>query len=254
MGAAIIKSLLSRGYSPEMILVSDPDERRLSELKELGVRIFTDNQEMVSKAECILLAVKPQAVDEVFKGLELPAKTLLLSIVAGVSTKRLEEYFPGGRVIRAMPNTPGLIRQGITAISPGAHTGEEELRWAKEILESLGEVVIVPEKLMDAVTALSGSGPGFVYTFIEALIDAGVWVGLPRQLAGELAVRTVIGSAEMVAHSHQHPGVLRDMVTSPGGTTINGLARLEEGGFRGLVMKAVLAAAERSRDLGDSNR
>lgn len=251
MATAIIKSLLRREYPGEKLLVSDPDPKRMAELGALGVKTYPGNQEMIAEAEGVLLAVKPQVVEEVFGNLRYHKEIPLISIVAGFSTGRLERLLPDGtRVIRAMPNTPALIQQGVTALARGKHAGDEDLKWGEEIMGALGRVVVVPERLMDAVTALSGSGPGFVYKFIEALIDAGVLVGLPRPLARELAVQTVIGSAKMVAEYNEHPGALRDMVTSPGGTTITGLAELESGGFSGLVMKAVKAAAEKSEELG----
>ncbi|NLC52747.1 MAG: pyrroline-5-carboxylate reductase [Firmicutes bacterium] len=258
MGTAIIKGLLKQGYPAAEIYVADPDPSRRQHLAELGVETFADHQGMLTaltrrEADGVLLAVKPQNVPESLAGLNL-AGLPLLSIVAGYKIAALEALLPAKtKVLRAMPNTPALIGAGITALALGAQSGTKEQAWAERVLSSLGQVVLVPEKLMDAVTGLSGSGPGYVYLFIEALIDGGVLAGLPRALARELAVATVLGSARMVAETGEHPAVLRDMVTSPGGTTIAGLHALEEAGFSGQVMKAVLAAAERSRALGGEN-
>lgn len=256
MGTALIKGLLKQGYPADTIYVAEPDPSRRQLLAELGVELFADSQGMLGaltrrKADGVILAVKPQNVPEAVAGLNL-AGLPLLSIVAGYKVAALEALLPAGtKVLRAMPNTPALIGAGITALALGAESGTAEQAWAEKILRSLGRVVLVPESLMDAVTGLSGSGPAYVYLLIEALIDGGVLAGLPRNLARELAVATVLGSARMVAETGEHPAVLRDMVTSPGGTTITGLYALEEAGFSGQVMKAVLAAAERSRVLGE---
>ncbi|NLY90977.1 MAG: pyrroline-5-carboxylate reductase [Firmicutes bacterium] len=256
MATALIKGLLKQGYPAAQIHVSDPDPERRRLLTELGVKTHSANQGMLEalppgEAGGVVLAVKPQAVPEALSGLNFPALPLL-SIVAGYTIARLEELLPAGtKVLRAMPNTPALIGEGITALSPGPGSGAPEQAWAERILEGLGRVVVVPENLMDAVTGLSGSGPGYVYLFIEALIDGGVLAGLPRTLARELAVATVLGSARMVMETKEHPAVLREMVTSPGGTTIAGLARLEQAGFAGQVMSAVLAATERAKALGE---
>jgi len=252
MATTIIKSLINRGYAnaKEKIFVSDPDAQRRKDLRELGVQVFADNQEVVDRAEGVVLAVKPQVVSGMFSVLKYPSGVPILSIVAGFSLARLEEFLPKARIIRAMPNTPALIQAGITALSPSASALEEDLSWGRSIVETLGEVVVVPEEMMNAVTALSGSGPGYVYKFIESLIDAGVYLGLPRTLARALTLQTVIGSARMVAETGEHPGVLKDMVTSPGGTTITGLVELETGALAGLICKAVSAAAKKTEELG----
>ncbi|HEY8344102.1 MAG TPA: pyrroline-5-carboxylate reductase [Bacillota bacterium] len=253
MAGAIINSLISQGYPKGKIMVFDPDPKRRQELSGLGLQVLASNAEVVQKAAGVICAVKPQVLPEVFRDLPYPPQTPFLSIVAGYTIARLAALLPEGtRILRAMPNTPGLIQAGITALSPSESASEEDLVWGQEILGALGKVVIVPERLMDAVTALSGSGPGYVYKFIEALIDAGVLLGLPRGLARELTLQTVIGSARMVAESGEHPGVLRDMVTSPGGTTMTGLAEMEYGGFTGLIYKALLAAAKKAEEIGQS--
>ncbi|HBL35282.1 MAG TPA: pyrroline-5-carboxylate reductase, partial [Firmicutes bacterium] len=219
MATALIKGLLKQGYPAAQIYGSDPDPASRQRLEELGVKTFASNQTMLTalsqnEAAGVILAVKPQVVPEALSGLEYPDLPLL-SIVAGYELAALEALLPSGtKVLRAMPNTPALIGAGITALSPGSNCGAPEKAWAEQILSSLGQVVSVPEKLMNAVTGLSGSGPGYVYLFIEALIDGGVMAGLPRALARELAVATVLGSARMVAETKEHPAVLRDMVTS----------------------------------------
>ena len=179
------------------------------------------------------------------------AETLVISIAAGVTLAAVALCFPGGQpVVRAMPNTPALVSMGMTAMSPGPHVKETHLKTAQEIFEAVGQAVVVEEKMMDAVTGLSGSGPAYVFAFIEALADGGVLSGLDRRTAVTLAAHTVGGAAGLVLASGQHPAQLKDMVTSPGGTTIAGLKVLEAGAFRGAVMKAVEAATKRSKELG----
>ncbi|HNZ39554.1 MAG TPA: pyrroline-5-carboxylate reductase, partial [Candidatus Latescibacteria bacterium] len=187
----------------------------------------------------------------------MPTQTVL-SIMAGVPTGKLERWLSGDdeaaqpvHVVRAMPNTPALIGEGMAAISRGAHAKDADMNRAERILAAVGRVVRVDEKQLDAVTGLSGSGPGYVYTVIEALADGGVKVGLPKPLALELAAQTVLGAARMVLETEEHPAVLRDRVTSPGGTTIAGLHAMEAAGIRNALMQAVEAAARRSRELGE---
>lgn len=257
MATALIKGLLKQGQPAATISVADPDPARRQLLAELGVETFADNKRMLEvltprKADGVILAVKPQVVPEALAGLTFSGMPLL-SIVAGYTVASLEALLPAEtKVLRAMPNTPALIGAGITALTLGSKSGVPEQAWAEKVLRSLGQVVLVPEHLMDAVTGLSGSGPGYVYLFTEALIDGGVLAGLPRTLARKLAVATVLGSARMVAETGEHPAVLRDMVTSPGGTTIAGVHALEEEGFSGQVMKAVLKATDRAKALGKS--
>ena len=181
----------------------------------------------------------------------LTPEQTLVSIAAGVTTQQLESYFETDvPCVRVMPNTPALIGQAAAAIALGAHADAEHAKLAHRIFDVMGLAIDVPEKLLDAVTGLSGSGPAYVYVFIEALSDAGVKMGLPRDVATQLAAQTVAGAAQMVLQTGKHPGVLKDMVTSPGGTTIAGLHALEDGAFRGVVIDAVEAATERSRELG----
>ncbi len=256
MATAMIKGLLQQGYPATEILVSDPDPKRREILGALHVLPFQDNQEMLwelgkREGEGVVLAVKPQVVKEALAGLTFPFLPVL-SIVAGYSLAALARLLPAEvRILRAMPNTPALVGAGITALSAGAKCGEADQKWAEKVLGSLGKVVIVPERLMNAVTGLSGSGPGFLYFLLEALIDGGVLAGLPRPLARELAVQTAAGSIKMLQELQEHPAALRDMVTSPGGTTITGLVELEAAGVAGQVMKAVLAAAEKAAEIGE---
>ncbi len=250
MATAMIKGLLHQDYPEEKIMVADPDPVRRQELSALGITVFPENPAMVAGAEAVILAVKPQKVEEALQGIEFPSGVPLLSIVAGYSTARLEKLLPGACVLRAMPNVAALVRAGITALAPGKSAREEDLAWGKEILQAFGRVVLVDEEMMNAVTAVSGSGPGFVFSFLAALTDAGVLAGLPRPLAGELALQTLLGSAKMAAESGEHPVVLREMVTSPGGTTIAGLLELEKNGFAGTIMQAVYAAKKRADELG----
>ncbi len=206
----------------------------------------------VMEAQVVLLAVKPQVMGQVLAGIGGAAGPghLIISIAAGVALRTLETALPQSRVIRVMPNTPTLVGAGMAALAPGSRATPEDLALALEIFEAVGRAVVVEEKLMDAVTGLSGSGPAYVAMFLEAMADGGVKMGLPRSLAMLLASQTIIGAARLCLENEIHPGMLKDLVTSPGGTTIAGLHVLEEGRFRGLVMSAVEAAVLRARELG----
>lgn len=253
MAEAIIKGLLKKGKNPQHILVSDISKDRLSYLKSnLGVLTAQDNKEVADKCEMVVLSVKPQNMSNALESIRISfdANKILVSILAGISTAKIEELlFPGVRVIRAMPNTPALIGAGITVLAAGKTAGDKELETAREIFESVGAVKILPEKLLNAVTGLSGSGPAYVYLIIEALADGGVMAGLPRDTALELAASTVMGAAGMVKETGMHPAQLKDKVTSPGGTTIYGLLQLEKNGVRGSIMETVLAAVKRSEEM-----
>lgn len=255
MGEALTRGLLSAGtYSAENIVLFDVDTPRVEALaKTLGVRSASTALEAAFGADVLLLAVKPQVVEKALEPLRdilSPAQTLI-SIAAGVKTSRLEACFSQPvPVVRVMPNTPALVGAAATAICAGKNAGAENLSNAKTIFEAVGMTVEADEKLLDAVTGLSGSGPAYVFLFIEALADGGVRAGLSRDVALKLAAQTVMGSAQMLLETGEHPGVLKDRVASPGGTTIAGLHALENGAFRGVVMDAVLAAAERSKELG----
>jgi pyrroline-5-carboxylate reductase len=206
-------------------------------------------------ANVLILAVKPDQVATVLTGLrgEFTSDHLLISIAAGVTLAKLEGALPAGaRIVRVMPNTPALVGAGASAFALGKHATATDGELAKELLSAIGVAFQVKESLLDAITGLSGSGPAYVYSFIEALSDGGVAAGLPRDMATELAAQTVLGAAKMVLETGQHPGVLREQVTSPGGTTIEGLHELEKGRLRGVVMNAVRAATEKSKKLGQS--
>jgi pyrroline-5-carboxylate reductase len=252
MGEAIISRLLTQGtYHSDEIIVSEPTLQRREFLQQqYGVQV-TDDNNLAAKAPVLLLAIKPQVFDRVVEALNHPNPTqLVISILAGVDTVRLERAFPNQPVVRAMPNTPATVGAGMTAIAAGNCIQPQDLTLATKIFQAVGEVVTVPESLMDAVTGLSGSGPAYVAIAIEALADGGVAAGLPRAIADQLALQTVIGTAQLLNESGLHPAQLKDRVTSPGGTTIAGVTKLEQAGFRSALIEAVIAAARRSRELG----
>ncbi len=252
MGAALLRGWLESGLlTPDGLLIADADERRLQEVAgEFGVPTGTD-QEVAARSGVLLLAVKPQIIPQVLAEIRpyVDASKLLISIAAGVSLAFLAQQVPGARLIRVMPNTPTLVQAGMAALAAGPNCRPEDLELAQELLAAVGLAVTVPEHLMDAVTGLSGSGPAYVFVMMEALADGGVKMGLPRAIAYELAAQTLLGAAKLYLETRDHPGRLKDMVTSPAGTTIAGLHVLEQGGFRGLVMSAVEAAAKRSAAL-----
>lgn len=250
MGMALVRGLVQAGWvAPEGLWVFDPDPARRRELEGLGVKVAANNGEVMT-ATAVILAVKPQVAEAVLSEIApASADRLLISLVAGLTLARLEEALPLVRIIRAMPNTPLTVGQGITALAPGRRATAEDLALARELFQAVGRAVEVEERLLDAVTGLSGSGPAYVAVFIEALADGGVRMGLPRALALELAAQTVVGTAALVLSQELHPAVLKDQVASPGGTTIAGLHALEQGGFRGVVMDAVQAATWRAREL-----
>jgi pyrroline-5-carboxylate reductase len=254
MAEALIKGMLSADVAKaKQITVTDPSPERREQLKRFQVTVTDSNLQAVKESEIVLLCVKPQVMDAVLA--EIAAVTdrskLVISIAAGVTIARLEKALAGGpRIVRVMPNTPALVLAGAAALCGGKNASVDDLGLAQSIFQSVGRAVIVEEKLMDAVTGLSGSGPAYVFVIIDALSDAGVKAGLPRPLALELAAQTVFGSAKMVLETKEHPAKLRDMVTSPGGTTIEGLHALEKGKLRATLMNAVEAATARSKELG----
>ncbi|MEM1369794.1 MAG: pyrroline-5-carboxylate reductase [Cyanobacteria bacterium P01_H01_bin.15] len=255
MGEAIFSRLIAQGqYAPEKILVSDPvSDRRNYLTSTYGVQVTDDNRAVIS-SECLLLAVKPQVLSQVATQLQdvLSETTspLIISILAGVSLTRLEAIFSTQPVIRAMPNTPATVGWGMTAIAGGARATSEHIRQAEHLFQAVGEVVTIPEKWLDAVTGLSGSGPAFIALMIEALSDGGVAAGLPRTISQKLAIQTVKGTAELLQQTGWHPGELKDRTTSPGGTTIAGIKTLEKNAVRGSFLSAVLDATRRSQELG----
>jgi pyrroline-5-carboxylate reductase len=256
MAEALVKGLLRAGASSaEELVCAEPREDRRHEIeKRYGVRTVASNKEAVAAAELVILSVKPQIIDAVLDEIspEVGPAKLVVSIAAGVPIAAIAKRLPAGtRIVRTMPNTPALAGAGAAALSAGPHATAADVDLAKRIFEAVGTAVVVAEPLLDAVTGLSGSGPAFVYLFIEALADGGVKAGLARAEAMQLAAQTVLGAAKLVLESGEHPGRLKDQVTSPGGTTIAGVHALEKAGFRGAVIDAVEAAARRSRELGE---
>ena len=254
MAEALIKGLIAAGTAkPDHILVTDVSADRLAHLQATYGVVRKGNLEAAREADIIVLSVKPQVIERVLAEIaaEVDETKLVVSIAAGISLARIEKALKeNSHVVRVMPNTPALVLAGAAALAGGKHATGDDLALALSIFNSVGRAVIVEEKLMDAVTGLSGSGPAYVFMIIDALSDAGVKAGLPRPLALELAAQTVYGSAKMVLETKEHPGKLRDMVTSPGGTTIEGLHALEKGKLRATLMNAVEAATARSRELG----
>ena len=256
MAAALVKGLLhSKVVPPAAIIVGDVKVDRLQTLRDThGIRTTTDNHELVRDADVVVLSVKPQVIDKVLDaiGKEIRPTQLVVSVAAGVPVAAMEARLPeGARVVRTMPNTPATVDAGATAISPGTHATEEDLQIAHELFAAVGRVVTLDESLLDAVTGLSGSGPAYVMLMIEALADGGVKVGLHRDTALLLAAQTVYGSAKLLLETGEHPGRLKDMVTSPGGTAIAGLHTLESGGLRRTLIDAVEAATTRAAALGE---
>ncbi len=255
MAEALIKGLIAAGTArPERVMVTDVSAERLSYLnKTYGISMEKSNSAAAASADIIVLCIKPQVMDKVLEEIasSVDPEKLAISIAAGVTIERIERTLVNKpRVIRVMPNTPALVLAGASAIASGKSATEADLSAAKELFGSVGRAVVVEEKLMDAVTGLSGSGPAYVFMIIDALSDAGVKEGLPRQLALELAAQTMLGAAKMILETKEHPGRLRDTVTSPGGSTIVGLHELEKGKLRATIMNAVVAATARSRELG----
>ena len=255
MAEAMVKGLLGTGTAaPGDVLCAEPRPERREELaRRYGVETFADNVEACDRAELVFLSVKPQIVDPVLEEIAaaVDPKKLVVSIVAGVSSAAMARKLGAGvRVVRAMPNTAALVGAAATAIARGAHATDADLEQARKIFQSVGTVSVIEEHLMDAVTGLSGSGPAFLFLVVEALSDGGVKMGLPRQVATTLAAQTLIGAGRLVLETGEHPGYLKDQVTSPGGTTIAGMHALEAAGVRGALIAAVEAATRRSHELG----
>jgi pyrroline-5-carboxylate reductase len=253
MGEALLSRILDQQlYLPQAVLVSEPQAQRQAVLSDrYRIQVTDQNQAVLDFADTVLLAIKPQVFNPVVATLTpRRADQLIISILAGVTLPQLESAFPNQPIVRAMPNTPATVGAGMTAIAPNPHTTPDHLQIAHQLFTAVGEVVEVPEHLMDAVTGLSGSGPGYIAVMVEALIDGGVAVGLPRAIATQLAIQTLRGTAELLHTSGLHPAQLKDQVTSPGGTTIAGIAHLEKMGVRSALMEAVRAAYGRSKELG----
>ncbi len=255
MAEALIRGLVRGGHVPaSRIVASLPRRDRLDQLASAyGIDVTTDNREVAKRCGLVVLSVKPQIMDKVLReiGDVIQSGTLVVSIAAGVDTETIEEALADGvRVVRAMPNTPALVGAGATAIAPGKHASEADLAAAKALFDAVGITVQLDESHLDAVTGLSGSGPAYIFLILEALADAGVKVGLSRRNAQRLAAQTVMGSAKLLLDTDEHPGKLKDMVTSPGGTAIEGLHTLEVGGLRTTLINAVETATKRAKELG----
>ena len=254
MGGILLQAFLRSGlFTAEEIAVTVAHQVRAEALtKQFGLAVTTDNLRAVQGADIVLLAVKPTQVVQLVREVapSLKQGVFLLSIAASVKTTAIEEAAEGLMpVIRAMPNTPAMLGAGITALCRGRFVADEQLALAQKIFETVGRVVVVDEKHMDAVTGLSGSGPAFLYIILESLAEAGVNVGLPREIATQLAAQTAYGAAKMVLETGSHPALLKDEVTTPAGCTVDGILELEEGGLRVTLIKAVKRATERAREL-----
>ena len=254
MAEAFVKGLLKGGYPQAEIFISEPSTpRRNFFVERYGIGVSAENLDVVHGCDIVVLAIKPQIVATVVSAVA-PAFTpdkLLISILAGVATTTLEALLGGSpRVVRAMPNTPALVGAGATGLCRGRFASPEDLDFARCLFEPLGLVRLVNEDQLDAVTGLSGSGPAYVFTVIEAMADGGVQEGLPRDTALALAIQTVLGAALLLKESGEHPALLRDKVCSPAGTTIAAVRVLEEKGLRATLMEAVSCATRRSRELG----
>jgi pyrroline-5-carboxylate reductase len=255
MAEAMVRGLVhGKHVAANRVTASGPRKDRLGELAtRYGIEITTDNRAVVQRCGIVVLSVKPQILDRVLRevGDALSPATLVVSIAAGVDTETIEDAIADGvRVVRAMPNTPALVGAGATAISPGRRASETDVATARALFDAVGITVVLDEAHLDAVTGLSGSGPAYIFLILEALADAGVKVGLSRRDAQRLAAQTVMGSAKLLLETDEHPGKLKDMVTSPGGTAIAGLHTLEEGGLRTTLINAVETATKRARELG----
>lgn len=249
MGAALIKGLASSGLK-----ITGTAKRGTSQarIEELGAAYEADNAKAVAEAEIVVIATKPQVVPKVLEQVaaSIQPGTLVISVAAGVPTSRIEADLPTGTaVIRVMPNTPSVLGAGMSVLAAGASAGEDDLALAEALFKTVGRTAILEEHLMNAVTGLSGSGPAYVYLVIESLAEAGVKVGIPRETSTLLAAQTVLGAARMVLELGAHPALLKDAVTTPAGCTVDGLMELEEGKLRVTLLKAVVKATERSREL-----
>ena len=256
MGETLLSGLLRAGTPSADLLVCEKRAERAAELTEkYGVTVTADTAEVAS-AQTVALVVKPQDMADVLADLapHLGRDHLLVSLAAGISTAFIEERVPGGvAVVRVMPNTPALVDEGMAAISPGSHCDESHLAEAEELMASVGKVVRIPERQQDAVTAISGSGPAYIFFVVESMIEAGVHLGLPRTTATDLVIQTLVGSAKMLRETGTHPTVLREQVTSPGGTTASALRELEVHKVRAAFLAAMESARDRSRQLAEGD-
>lgn len=256
MATAMARGFVANGIPGDHVYAANPNATSVEAFQDevsaqvVGAASLTD---WISEVDILFLAVKPYVMPQVLAGISdsIPSKVLVVSVAAGLSIQQLEGWLPdASRVIRVMPNTPCLVGKGASGISKGSRATEADLQSVSDLMQTVGMVACVEERLLDAVTGLSGSGPAYVFQIIEALSDGGVKMGLPRGIATELAARTLIGAASMVIETGQHPGELKDAVTSPGGTTIAALHALEKGGLRSALIDAVEASANRSKEMG----
>jgi pyrroline-5-carboxylate reductase len=261
MAEAVIRGLLGADFiDAKSVWATDIRQERLDMLHSaFKIKVTADNREVAGKCDILVFAVKPQNMKDVCHEVHdlVTDKKLVISVAAGVPIESIEGFLQLAKkkkigVVRTMPNTPAVVLEGVTALSAGKHVTKSEMQVAHRIFEAIGKTVDVAEMHMDAVTGLSGSGPAYIFTIIEALSDAGVKVGLSRDVADVLALQTVVGSARLAQETGKHPGELKNMVTSPGGTTIYGVHALEEGGIRGILIDAVEKATRRSRELGQA--
>jgi pyrroline-5-carboxylate reductase len=255
MGGAIIGGLLSDrpGMAPE-IFVSDSRKDALESLEKRypGIHTSTDNNKAAS-ASIVVLAVKPQVYEQVIREIRdrITPQTVIVTIAAGLTLEKVSSWFgQSRRIVRTMPNTPALVARGMTALCPGPGVEDADMKRVESIFSAVGRTVVLPEHLMDAFTSLAGSSPAWVFMFLEALADGAVREGIPRNLAYEIAAQAVLGSAALAQESGEHPGVLKDRVCSPGGTTIEAVATLEKSGFRSAVIQAVADCTARAKELG----
>jgi pyrroline-5-carboxylate reductase len=252
LGEALLSGLLRSGTPAASLLGAERHADRAAEIAErYGVTVLSP-EEAASKGDVVLLAVKPQDMRALLTEIAPHVRpgALVVTLAAGIPASLVEQLLPEGTaVVRVMTNTPVFVDEAMSAISPGAHAGAEHLALVEDLLGHVGKVVRVPESQQDAVTALSGSGPAYFYFLVEAMIDAGILLGLPRSVAAELIVQTAVGSARMLRESGEHPVMLREAVTSPGGTTIAAIRTMEDRGVRAAMLAAIEAARERSREL-----
>jgi len=256
MGGILVKALIEKHQlTPDRVRATVAHESRAKELsRKLGVKVTTDNVVAVDGADVILVCVKPQVVQELSEQIadKITAKQLVISVAASVHTSQIEAALGGGvPVVRAMPNTPSVVGQGMTALCKGQYAKTEHVEAAAALFNAVGRTVVVDEKHMDAVTGLSASGPAYIYIILESLAEAGVKVGLPRDIATLLAAQTTLGAATVVLETGDHPALLKDAVTTPAGCTIDGIMELEEGKLRVTLIKAVVKAAQRAKELAN---
>ncbi|MBC5808442.1 MAG: pyrroline-5-carboxylate reductase [Candidatus Eremiobacter antarcticus] len=253
IGEALIRGMLAAQFtSREEVIASSRTESRSNDLKQsLGIKATTDNHLALDGAAIVVITLKPSMVGPILSsvGTKIAKDALVISVAAGVSTSDIEACVGRISVVRAMPNLPVIIRQGITCLARGRHASSEQLQLASDLFSSVGRVMVVQEQHMDAVTGLSGSGPAFVFMVIESMAEGGVNVGLPRAVALELAAQTTAGAGAMVVQTGEHPAKLKDEVTTPAGCTVDGIMQLEEGGLRVALIKAVSRAAVRAKGL-----